>query len=120
MILAKTVKGYGMGEAGEGQNITHQQKKMGENVLRAFRDRFKIVDLPDEKIPEVPFLQLKEGSPEQAYLQERRAALGGALPGAADALDRDPADPRAVGVRRPAQAHAAAARSPRRWRSSGS
>ena len=79
VILAKTVKGYGMGEAGEGQNITHQQKKMGENVLRAFRDRFKIVDLPDEMIPEVPFLRLKEGSPEQAYLQERRAALGGAL-----------------------------------------
>jgi pyruvate dehydrogenase E1 component len=80
VILAKTVKGYGMGEAGEGQNITHQQKKMGENVLRAFRDRFKIVDLPDEKIPEVPFLRLEEGGPEQAYLQERRAALGGALP----------------------------------------
>ena len=80
VILAKTVKGYGMGEAGEGQNITHQQKKMGENVLRAFRDRFKIVDLPDEKIPEVPFLSLKEGSPEQAYLRARREALGGGLP----------------------------------------
>ena len=79
VILAKTVKGYGMGEAGEGQNITHQQKKMGENVLRAFRDRFKI-DLPDERIPEVPFLPLPEGSPEQAYLRERREALGGALP----------------------------------------
>ena len=51
VILAKTVKGYGMGEAGEGQNITHQQKKMGENVLRAFRDRFGIVDLPDERSP---------------------------------------------------------------------
>ena len=80
VILAKTVKGYGMGEAGEGQNITHQQKKMGENVLRAFRDRFGIVDLPDEQIAELPFLPLKEGSPEQAYLRERREALGGALP----------------------------------------
>src|SRR5689334_16949485 len=79
VILAKTVKGYGMGEAGEGQNITHQQKKMGENVLRAFRDRFGI-DLPDERIAEVPFLRLTEGGREQAYLRERRAALGGALP----------------------------------------
>src|SRR3954447_8142254 len=80
VILAKTVKGYGMGEAGEGQNITHQQKKMGESVLRAFRDRFGIVDLPDEKIPELPFLTLPDGSREQAYLRERREALGGALP----------------------------------------
>jgi pyruvate dehydrogenase E1 component len=80
VILAKTVKGYGMGEAGEGQNITHQQKKMGENVLRAFRDRFGIVDLPDEKIPEVPFLPLKEDSAELAYLRARRAELGGPIP----------------------------------------
>jgi len=79
VILAKTVKGYGMGEAGEGQNITHQQKKMGENVLRAFRDRFGI-DLPDERIPEVPFLPVADGSPEHAYLCGRREALGGALP----------------------------------------
>ena len=60
VILAKTVKGYGMGEAGEGQNITHQQKKMGEDVLRAFRDRFAI-DLADDKIAEVPFLKLPDG-----------------------------------------------------------
>jgi pyruvate dehydrogenase E1 component len=79
VILAKTVKGYGMGEAGEGQNITHQQKKMGETVLRAFRDRFGI-DVPDERIPEVPFLPLTEGSKEHVYLHERRAALGGYLP----------------------------------------
>jgi pyruvate dehydrogenase E1 component len=79
VILAKTVKGYGMGEAGEGQNITHQQKKMGENVLRAFRDRFNI-DVADERIPELPFLPLAEGSKEHAYLHERRAALGGYLP----------------------------------------
>ncbi len=80
VILAKTVKGYGMGEAGEGQNITHQQKKMGENVLRAFRDRFGIVDLPDEAIPDVPFLPLAEDSAELAYLRARRAELGGVLP----------------------------------------
>jgi pyruvate dehydrogenase E1 component len=79
VILAKTVKGYGMGEAGEGQNITHQQKKMGETVLRAFRDRFRI-DVPDDRIAEVPFLPLAEGSKEHAYLHERRTALGGYLP----------------------------------------
>ena len=105
VILAKTVKGYGMGEAGEGQNITHQQKKMGENVLRAFRDRFKIVDLTDEQIPELPFLRLKEGGPEQAYLRERRARAGRVAARPADEVDRDPARARAVGVRRPAQAH---------------
>jgi pyruvate dehydrogenase E1 component len=79
VILAKTVKGYGMGEAGEGQNITHQQKKMGESVLRAFRDRFRI-DVPDERIPEIPFLPLAAESKELAYLRDRRAALGGSLP----------------------------------------
>ena len=79
VILAKTVKGYGMGEAGEGQNITHQQKKMGENVLRTFRDRFGI-DLPDEEIPNLPFLRARDGSPEQTYLRERREGLGGFLP----------------------------------------
>jgi pyruvate dehydrogenase E1 component len=80
VILAKTVKGYGMGEAGEGRNITHQQKKMGEDVLRAFRDRFRIVDLSDEQIPELPFLTAPEGSPERSYLLGRREALGGFLP----------------------------------------
>jgi pyruvate dehydrogenase E1 component len=79
VILAKTVKGYGMGEAGEGQNITHQQKKMGLEALRKFRDRFAI-PVSDEKIETIPFLTLSEGSPELKYLRERRAALGGALP----------------------------------------
>jgi pyruvate dehydrogenase E1 component len=79
VILAKTVKGYGMGEAGEGQNITHQQKKMGETVLRTFRDRFRI-DMPDDRIPEIPFLPLADGSKEHAYLHEHRRALGGYLP----------------------------------------
>jgi pyruvate dehydrogenase E1 component len=79
VILAKTVKGYGMGEAGEGQNITHQQKKMGLEALRKFRDRFAI-PVSDEKIEEIPFLTLADGSPEMKYLRERRAQLGGALP----------------------------------------
>jgi pyruvate dehydrogenase E1 component len=79
VILAKTVKGYGMGEAGEGQNITHQQKKMGEEHLKEFRDRFSL-PLTDAQLQEVPFLRLEEGSPEQKYLHERRKALGGYLP----------------------------------------
>ncbi len=79
VILAKTVKGYGMGEAGEGQNITHQQKKMGENALRAFRTRFGI-NVPDDQIAALPYLRPAVGSPEMRYLHERRAALGGYLP----------------------------------------
>jgi pyruvate dehydrogenase E1 component len=79
VILAKTVKGYGMGEAGEGQNITHQQKKMAEAALRGFRDRFSI-DLPDERLLEYPYLLPTDGSPEAAYLKERRQALGGHVP----------------------------------------
>ena len=79
VILAKTVKGYGMGEAGEGQNITHQQKKMGLEALRKFRDRFAI-PVPDEKIEGIPFLRLPDDSPEMKYLRERRAQLGGYLP----------------------------------------
>src|SRR5690242_15432569 len=79
VILAKTVKGYGMGEAGEGQNITHQQKKMGETHLKEFRDRFSL-PLTDEQLKEVPFLRFGEGSPELGYLRERRRSLGGYLP----------------------------------------
>ena len=79
VILAKTVKGYGMGEAGEGQNITHQQKKMGEHALREFRDRFSL-PISDEQLTEIPFLRFAEDSPEMAYLRSRRAALGGSLP----------------------------------------
>src|SRR4051812_25727640 len=78
LILAKTVKGYGMGEAGEGQNITHQQKKMGENHLREFRDRFQL-PIKDEQLAEVPFLRFDDNSPEMAYLRKRREALGGPL-----------------------------------------
>jgi pyruvate dehydrogenase E1 component len=79
VILAKTVKGYGMGAAGEGQNITHQQKKMGEDALKQFRDRFNL-PIPDEALAEVPFYHPGENSPEVQYLRERRRALGGSLP----------------------------------------
>jgi len=79
VILAKTVKGYGMGEAGEGQNITHQQKKMGTASIRAFRDRFS-VPIPDDHLEEVPFYKPPEDSPEMKYLRERIAAMGGSLP----------------------------------------
>ncbi len=79
VILAKTVKGYGMGSAGEGQNVTHQQKKLGEDALRQFRDRFNI-PVPDDQLKEVPFHHPGEASPEVRYLRERRAALGGYLP----------------------------------------
>jgi len=79
VILAKTVKGYGMGEAGEGQNITHQQKKMGTASIRAFRDRFN-VPVPDDKLEEVPFFKPPADSPEMAYLTERVKAMGGSLP----------------------------------------
>ena len=117
VILAKTVKGYGMGEAGEGQNITHQQKKMGEDVLRAFRDRFSI-DLADEEIAEVPFLKLPAGGPEERYLRERQAALGGALP----VRRQRSRISRCRGSRpsRHSSSPPATARSPPRWRSSGS
>ena len=79
VILAKTVKGYGMGEAGEGMNISHQQKKMGENALRAFRDRYRI-PIPDDKLPEAPFYKPPDDAPELRYMHERRRALGGYLP----------------------------------------
>ena len=79
VILAKTIKGYGMGEAGEGQNFTHQQKKMGEEALRRFRDRFHI-PVSDDELAATPFYRPPEDSPERRYLKERRAVLGGFLP----------------------------------------
>jgi pyruvate dehydrogenase E1 component len=79
VLLTKTVKGYGMGEAGEGQNITHQQKKMGEHALLEFRDRFQ-VPLTDEQVKSIPFIRLAEGSKERAYFEAHRKALGGYLP----------------------------------------
>ena len=79
VILAKTVKGYGMGEAGEGQNITHSQKKMGEDALTAFRDRFNI-PVTDEEIPEAPFYKFPEDSEEMQYMRASREKLGGYMP----------------------------------------
>jgi pyruvate dehydrogenase E1 component len=79
VILARTIKGYGLGEAGEGRNITHQQKKMNEEELREFRARFG-VPISDEKIADAPFHKFPENSPEMQYLQERRRRLGGFVP----------------------------------------
>jgi pyruvate dehydrogenase E1 component len=79
VILAKTVKGYGMGTAGESQNITHQQKKMNDDAVRAFRDRFNI-PISDADLPSVPFYHPGKDSPEVEYMLERRRALGGFLP----------------------------------------
>ncbi len=79
VILAKTVKGYGLGNAGEGQNITHSQKKMGEDALREFRSRFGI-PISDDQIDSVPFYRPPEDSPEMKYLMARRAQLGGVVP----------------------------------------
>ena len=79
VILAKTVKGYGMGKAGEAQNITHQQKKMDDESIKAFRDRFRI-PVTDEQLPSVPFYHPGPDSAETKYMLARRAALGGSLP----------------------------------------
>jgi pyruvate dehydrogenase E1 component len=79
VILAKTIKGYGMGEAGEGQNITHQQKKMTGDALLAFRTRFNL-DLTDEEVQQRAYHRPTDDSPEMTYLRERRAALGGHVP----------------------------------------
>ena len=79
VILAKTVKGYGLGEAGEGKNISHQQKKMNEKELREFRDRLN-VPISDEDIVDTPFYRPKKNSKEYKYLVERRNALNGFLP----------------------------------------
>jgi pyruvate dehydrogenase E1 component len=79
VILAKTVKGFGMGKAGEGQMVTHQQKKLSDDDLRAFRDRFNI-PVSDEEIARLPFSKPAEDSAELDYLRSRRKALGGFLP----------------------------------------
>jgi pyruvate dehydrogenase E1 component len=79
VILAKTIKGYGLGEAGEGRNITHQQKKLNEEELRTFRTRFGI-PISDDEVADAPFYRPAEDSQEIQYLKERRQALGGYLP----------------------------------------
>ncbi len=79
VILARTIKGYGLGEAGEGKNVTHQQKKLNEEELGEFRTRFEI-PLTDEQVAEVPFYRPADDSEEIQYLHARRTALGGYLP----------------------------------------
>jgi pyruvate dehydrogenase E1 component len=79
VILARTIKGYGIGEAGEGKNITHQQKKLNEDELRAFRTRFGI-PIGDDEVSKAPFYRPADASPEVTYLSERRKQLGGYVP----------------------------------------
>jgi pyruvate dehydrogenase E1 component len=79
ILLIKTVKGFGMGKAGEGRNIAHQAKKMPDDDIRTFRDRFNI-PIPDDKLAEIPFYKPEDDTPEMKYLHERRKALGGYLP----------------------------------------
>ncbi len=79
VILAKTVKGFGLGKGGEGQMVAHQQKKLSEEDLRAFRDRFNI-PVSDEDIARLPFRKPEENSDEARYMREKRAAFGGYLP----------------------------------------
>ena len=79
VILAKTVKGYGMGDAGEAQNTTHQQKSMDIASLKAFRDRFDL-PLTDEQVESLSFYRPPADSPEMVYMAERRAAMGGSVP----------------------------------------
>ncbi len=79
VILAKTIKGYGLGEAGEGKNITHQQKKLNDEELRLFRSRFGI-PIPDDQLHDAPFYRPSDDSAEIKYMQARRQQLGGYLP----------------------------------------
>ena len=79
VLLIKTVKGYGMGKAGEGKNTVHQTKKLTDDDIRYFRDRFNL-PIPDSELPKIPFFKPSEASPEMKYLHERRKALGGYLP----------------------------------------
>jgi pyruvate dehydrogenase E1 component len=79
VVLAKTVKGYGMGRVGEAKNPTHQLKKLDTEAIREFRDRFNI-PIPDDKLDALPFFRPPEDAPELRYMHERRAALGGYLP----------------------------------------
>jgi len=79
LILAKTIKGYGMGDAGQAMNVAHQQKKMPVDAIRAFRDQFNI-PVADDKLEEVPYLTFPEGSKELEYMRKARMDLGGYLP----------------------------------------
>jgi pyruvate dehydrogenase E1 component len=85
VILAKTIKGYGLGEAGEGRNVTHQQKKLNEQELRHFRSRFGI-PIPDSAIKDTPFYRPAPDSEEMQYLQQQRRKLGGYLPSRSESV----------------------------------
>src|SRR5688500_9514167 len=78
VLLIRTIKGYGLGDAGEGRNITHQQKKLTEDELRFVRERFSI-PIPEDKISEAPYYRPDDESPEVSYLKEWRKAFGGSL-----------------------------------------
>ena len=79
VLLVKTVKGFGMGKIGEGKNTVHQTKKLSDEDIKAFRDRFNI-PIPDSQIADIPFYKPADDTPEMKYLHERRKALGGYLP----------------------------------------
>ncbi len=79
VLLIKTVKGFGMGKSGEGKITAHQTKKLTDDDIRSFRDRFNI-PIPDDKLAEIPFYKPADDTPEMKYLHERRKALGGYLP----------------------------------------
>jgi pyruvate dehydrogenase E1 component len=90
VVLARTIKGYGLGEAGEGKNITHQQKKMNDSDLKIFRTRFGI-PISDEEIADAPFYRPAEDSAELKYLRERRESLGGFVPSRTVTVESMPA-----------------------------
>ena len=116
VILARTVKGYGLGEAGEGKNITHQQKKLNEDELKAFRERFAI-EISDEQVHKSPFFRPADDAPEMQYLHSRRKALGGYVP-VAQADDRHACRRTSSRSSRSSTAAPKAARRRRRWCSS--
>jgi len=93
VVLAQTIKGYGLGEAGEGKNITHSQKKLNEEELREFRARFDI-PIPEESVGEAPFYRPPAESPEIQYLRARRRELGGPVPSRVTTVPPLPAPPR--------------------------
>lgn len=88
VLLIKTVKGFGMGKSGEGKNTAHQTKKLTDEDIRTFRDRFNI-PIPDEQLADVPFYKPAEHTPEMKYLHERRQALGGYLPHRREKADEE-------------------------------
>ncbi|QJQ02474.1 pyruvate dehydrogenase (acetyl-transferring), homodimeric type [Herbaspirillum rubrisubalbicans Os34] len=92
VVLAKTVKGFGMGEAGEGQNINHQLKKMSGDAVRSFRDRFAL-PVKDEQLDDMPYLRPQPGSEEAKYLEQRRKTLGGYIPARLSKVEALPVPP---------------------------